>query len=158
MKRVAWFTLMLLVIVMVGNCGDDGGTKPDGTCGDEYKQFAQQHYSRDRFWSYVRDTVVVLSGHDDFMCCTDPGTYDSACCWAKIKLLFPLTEQDDDVFYQRIGDDDRYVFGWKDWNPYAVAHHEDCWVGWDPFGELPACIPTASAFRDSFLRLRECSS
>jgi hypothetical protein len=116
----------------------------------DYKAFARDHYDRGRFREYVRDTVVVFSGSDVFESCTVPGSYDSAECWASIDNVFPLSDRDDAAFYEQIGEENRYVFGWDDWNPYGTADHQDLWIDWDPYSSLPEGIPRTSSHRDQY--------
>ncbi len=121
---------------------------------DEYESFAADHYDRDRFYGYARDTVVVYSGYEGFSSCTVPGEYDSSQCWQSINEEFPLSESDDGLFYEQIGVDDNYVFGWDDWNPYVIGNHEDLWYGWSPSDPLPSGIPRSSANKDKYNEMR----
>jgi len=121
---------------------------------DDYERFAADHYGRDRFYGYVRDTVVVYSGYDGFSSCTVPGEYDSAECWASINDEFPLSEQDDALFYEQIGVEDNYVFGWDDWDPYYIDNHEDLWYGWAPSDAFPNGIPSSSPNKDKYNDMR----
>jgi hypothetical protein len=123
----------------------------------EYQRWGDTYYSRDRFYDYVRDTVVVYSGYEGFSDCTDPvgSGYDSAGCWASISNAFPLSETNDAVFYEQIGVEDRYVFGWLDWDPYGVQNHEDLWLNWEPSNNLPSGIPTTSSSKDKYNQMRK---
>jgi hypothetical protein len=120
----------------------------------EYEEWARDHYSRDRFERYVRDTVVVFSGYEDFGFCTDGSIYDSAACWEKIDMVFPLSETRSGAYYEQLDIDNRFVFGWDDWDPYGIENHEDLWVDWDPFGELPSGIPQTTANRQVYQQIR----
>jgi len=120
----------------------------------DYERFADDHYGRDRFSRYVRDTVAVYSGYEGFNSCTVPGEYDSAGCWGSIDDEFPLSKADDALFYEQIGVEDKYVFGWDDWDPYYVDNHEDLWYGWVPSGAFPNGIPSSSANKDKYSDMR----
>ncbi len=116
----------------------------------DYRAFASEHYSRDRFEKYVRDTIVALSPDPVFESCTDPGSYDSSACWTSIHNVFPLSDGDDAAYYEQIGDEYRYVFGWDDWYSGRTPNHADVWIDWDPYTALPATIPTTSVNRDIY--------
>jgi hypothetical protein len=122
----------------------DNNRKGDDRKSD-YQALARDHYSRDRFVGYVRDTIVVFSGSDLFETCTVPGSYDSSACWNSIHNVFPLSDRDDAAYYEQIGDEDRFIFGWDDWDPYGTANHQDEWIDWDPYTSLPDGIPRTSA-------------
>lgn len=124
---------------------------------DDYERFAASHYERDRFYDYVRDTVVVYSANEDFNSCTVPGEYDSSECWGAIDDAFPLSNADDALYYEQIGVDNNYVFGWDDWNPYDTGNpnHEDLWYGWRPSQPFPNGIPTSSANKDKYNDMRK---
>jgi hypothetical protein len=121
----------------------------------EYKAFARDHYDRDFFIEYVRDTVVVFSGSDVFESCTVPGSYDSTECWEKINSVFPLSDNNDAAFYEQIADEARYVFGWDDWFSDRTGDHADLWLDWNPYSSLPAGIPGTSANREHFRDLKK---
>jgi hypothetical protein len=120
----------------------------------EYEDWSRDHFSRDRFERYVRDTVVVFSGYEEFDICTDGSIYDSAACWENIDMVFPLSETGSGAYYEQLGIDDRFVFGWDDWDPYGIENHEDLWVDWDPFGELPASLPRTATSRQVYQQIR----
>lgn len=121
---------------------------------DGYREWVRDHYDIDRFESYVRDTVVVFSGYDDFRICTDPGISDSAACRAAIYAVFPLAEDGSGVFYEQLAVEDRFVFGWDDWTTAGLENPEDEWVGWNPYSELPDSIPYTSPNRESYRAMR----
>jgi hypothetical protein len=121
----------------------------------EYQAFARDHYDRDRFIGYVRDTVVVFSGSDVFESCTVPGSYDSSDCWNSIHNVFPLSDKDDASYYEQIGDEDRYVFGWDDWFSSRTPGHADAWLDWNPYSSLPTGILSTSANRDKYRSMKE---
>lgn len=121
----------------------------------EYQAFARDHYERERFFDYVRDTVVVFSGSEVFESCTVPGSYDSSECWNSINNVFPLSGRDDAAYYEQIGDEDKFVFGWDDWDPYGTPNHEDAWLDWDPYTSLPEGIPNTSAHRAEYRGMKE---
>jgi hypothetical protein len=120
----------------------------------EYRAYARDHYDRDRFDKYARDTVAVFSGSDDFNPCSEHGS-DSPECQAAVDEALPLSGRDDATFYEQIADEDQYVFGWDDWDPYSTEHHEDYWVGWEPNTSLPAGIPHTSPHRDHYRGLKQ---
>jgi hypothetical protein len=120
----------------------------------EYKAFARDHYDRDRFDTYARDTVAVFSGADAFNDCSEYGT-GSPECRSAIEDVFPLSGHDDAAFYEQIGNENQYVFGWDDWDPYGTEHHEDQWIGWQPNSSLPAGIPHTSLHRDHYRGLKQ---
>jgi len=124
---------------------------------DNYERFADTHYDRDRFYSYVRDTVVVYSANEDFNSCTVPGEYDSSGCWGAIDDAFPLSSGDDALYYEQIGVENNYVFGWDDWSPYDMGNpnHEDLWYGWQPAEPFPNGIPSSSANKDKYNDMRQ---
>jgi hypothetical protein len=121
---------------------------------DEYEAWAEDHYSTGRFNRYVRDTIAVHGGTDDFnfRVCTDPGIYDSSGCWEKIHEVFPLSDVGSGAFYEQIDTEDRYVFGWDDWGTGGVP--EELWVNWYPFAELPEGVPRTSANRAQYQSIR----
>jgi len=116
----------------------------------EYQAFARDHYDRERFEGYVRDTVVPASGYSEFEPCTDPGSYDSSACWTSIRNIFPLSDNDDAAYYEQIGDEDRYVFGWDDWYADRPPNHADGWIDWNPYEAFPEGIPTTSENREVY--------
>ena len=120
----------------------------------EYQDFARDHYDRERYESYVRDTVVPTSGYRDFESCTDPGSYDSSACWTAIHNVFPLSDQDDAAYYEQIGDEDKCVFGWDDWYPDRPPNHADAWIDWDPYEEFPEGVPRTSDNREIYREMK----
>jgi hypothetical protein len=158
MARSAWGLLLFLLVTLLANCGDDGGpNNHECVCDEACRQFASDHYSRVRFFKYVRDTIAAFTSYSGFEPCTDPGGYDSAACWTAIREVFPLSDEDDTTFYKQIAKEDRYVFGWDDWYPDRPPNHSDAWLDWDPYGPLPEPIPTTSANRETFRNLLGCS-
>jgi hypothetical protein len=127
----------------------DNNRKGDDKKAD-YRAFARDHYSRVRFEKYVRDTIVALSPDPVFESCTDPGSYDSSACWTSIHNVFPLSTRDDAAYYEQVGDEYRYVFGWDDWYSNRTPNHADVWIDWDPYTALPAGIPTTSINRETY--------
>jgi hypothetical protein len=121
----------------------------------DYESFGKQHYERDRFNEYVRDTVVVYSGSSAFGFCEEGETHDEEECLRQINEVFPLSGVDDGTFFEQIDLDDRYVFGWDDWDPYGTVNHEQLWIDWNPYGDLPDGIPASSSNRDTFRNMRE---
>jgi hypothetical protein len=115
-----------------------------------YQVFARDHYSRDRFVKYVRDTIVAVSPDPIFEPCTDPGSYDSSACWVSIHNVFPLSDRNDAAYYEQIGDEYRFVFGWDDWYSDRTPSHADAWIDWDPYTAFPTGIPTTSANREKY--------
>jgi hypothetical protein len=132
----------------------DNNRKGDDIKSD-YQAYARDHYSRSRFTEYVRDTVVVFSGSDVFETCTVPGSYDSSDCWSSIHNVFPLSDGDDAAFYEQIGDEARYVFGWDDWFPERTSAHADAWLDWDPYTSLPEGIPSTSSHKRHFAAMKD---
>jgi len=123
---------------------------------DLYEEFADTHYDRDRFSNYVRDTLAVNSGYDDFEYCSDSGEYDSSGCWVTIHREFPLSESDDGLYYEQIGVEAKYVFGWDDWDPDgAVRSHPEWWSKWEPSESFPDDIPSSSVNRDKYNDMRQ---
>jgi hypothetical protein len=120
----------------------------------EYQAWASDHYSTGRFTEYVRDTIVVNSGTEDFNfgVCTDSLIYDETACWKKIREVFPLYDEGSGAFYEQIGSEDRYIFGWDDWGAGGVS--EELWVNWDPRTDLPVGVPTTSANRAIYQGMR----
>jgi len=116
----------------------------------EYQAFARDHYDRDRFEKYVRDTVVAFSPDETFRPCTDPGSYDSSACWAAIYNVFPLSDKDDAAYYEQIGEEYRYVFGWDDWYSDREPSHADVWGEWPSLPAFPEGIPATSANRETY--------
>jgi hypothetical protein len=128
--------------------------KGDDKKGD-YELWADKHYKRDRFYEYVCDTVVVYSGYEAFSVCADPARCQNAECKDAVDEAFPLSKQSDGLFYEQIGVEDKYVFGWDDWDPYGRENHEDLWLGWVPSEPLPEGIPDASKNRDIYNGMRK---
>jgi hypothetical protein len=123
---------------------------------DEYERFADAHYDREDFYGYVRDIVVVYSANEDFNSCTVPGEYDSSECWGAIDDAFPLSDSDDALYYEQIGVEDNYVFGWDDWDAEGVVEpHPEWWYGWRPSEQFPDGIPSSSLNRDRYNDMRE---
>ncbi len=120
----------------------------------EYEAWAASHYSVERFKHYVRDTVVVKSGYKKFGRCTNGSHYDSSACWDSIAVVFPLAEERSGAFYDQIGMDEMFVFGWDDWDPYEIDSHEDLWTDWTPAKGLPDGLPSSSPNRDHYNHLR----
>jgi hypothetical protein len=125
---------------------------------ENYERFADAHYDRERFYRYVRDTVVVNSPYEDFEPCSETDDYDSQECWTAIHSEFPLSEADDGLFYEQIGVEDNYVFGWDDWDPYDPEQPDpvDLWQKWEkPSRPFPDGIPRSSLNRDKYNDMRE---
>jgi hypothetical protein len=123
---------------------------------DDYERFADAHYDRERLYGYVRDTVVVYSANEDFNSCTVPGEYDSTACWGAIDDAWPLSESDDALYYEQIGVEDNYAFGWDDWDASGTVYdHPEWWYGWTPAEPFPNGIASSSANRDKYNDMRE---
>lgn len=120
----------------------------------DYQSWAKVHYRSARFWKYVRDTVVVYSGYQDFGRCKDPSIYDSTECWRAIEKIFYLGVEGSDTYYDQIGRERIYIFGWDDWNPYSVPNHEDLWTDWQPGDAFPSLLPQTTDHRDHYNHLR----
>lgn len=120
----------------------------------DYQSWARVHYRSARFWKYVRDTVVVYSGYQDFGRCKDPSIYDSTECWKAIEKVFYLGLEGSDTYYDHIGRERIYIFGWDDWNPYSIPTHEDLWTGWQPGDAFPSSLPQTTDHRDHYNHLR----
>ena len=69
-----------------------------------------------------------------------------------IDYYFPLAPTGEDEFYDQIDVDDRFIFGWKDWEYTEEAG--TCWYEYWRGGEIPDCIPTSSAYRERYRSLR----
>ncbi len=121
----------------------------------EYELWARSHYDIERFRHYVRDTVVVQSGYNEFGYCTNEDIYDSAACWQAIELIFPLADEGSGSYYDQIGIDEMFVFGWDDWDPYDVPNLDDIWLDWIPSDGLPEGLPSSTPNRDHYNRLRK---
>jgi len=121
----------------------------------DYELWARSHYDIDRFLHYVRDTVVVESGYEGFGQCTNDAIYDSAACWDAIDLVFPLADEGSPAYYDQIGMDEMFVFGWDDWDPYDVSNLEDVWLDWAPYKGLPDSLPSSSPNKDHYNYLRK---
>jgi hypothetical protein len=122
---------------------------------DSYERFAAVHYSRDRFYGYVADTIAVFSGSDDLGFCQPGAIYDSVECRAQIDRVFPLSPENGGTFHEQIDVDDRYIFGWLDWNQDPPRDQADLWVDWDPYSAIPEDIPTSSANRKIYRGMRD---
>jgi hypothetical protein len=140
--------------VTVVGCGDNGVSDPQGDSILNWKTFVRDHYSTARLESYVRDTIAVYSGFEWFDFCGDPAIYDSADCWDAIYTVFPLAEEGTDAFYEQIGVDDKFVFGWDDWSTGDLENPEDYWVDWNPYSELPDGIPKTTPNRQKCQQMR----
>jgi hypothetical protein len=123
----------------------------------DYEALARDHYKRDRFDIYVKDTLATESGWWEFTPCNHPGDPDSsAVCDDRVDRVFPLSPNDDAAFYEQIGDEDRYIFGWDDWDPYhdaqgdTIENHERAWLDWNPYDRLPEGISDRSALRGTY--------
>lgn len=121
----------------------------------DYQSWARAHYKSSRYWKYVRDTVVVYSGYEDFGRCKDPSIYDSTECWKAIQKAFYLGIDGSETYYDQIGRDPIYIFGWDDWNPYTVPNHEDAWTNWQPGQSLPVNLPQTTEYRNHYNHLRD---
>ncbi len=121
----------------------------------DYQSWGRAHYRSSRFWKYVRDTVVVYSGYEGFGRCTDATIYDSTECWKAIERAFYLGEEGSDTYFDQIGRDPIYIFGWDDWNPYTIPNHEDSWTGWEPGMSLPERLPDTTSHRNHYNHLRD---
>jgi hypothetical protein len=120
-----------------------------------YEEWARDHYSRDRFERYVRDTVVAFSGFEDFDFCKNVDIYDSSRCWEAIDMAFPLSETGSGAYYEQIDVEDLFVFGWDDWDPSGIeGEAKDYWNSWEPFDEIPEPFPRTSPNREAYGKLR----
>ena len=119
----------------------------------EYRAYAGAHYDRERFVTYARDTVAVIAGKSGVTafqdCSDDPDNPD---CHSAVDEAFPLSGHDDATFYEQIGDEDRYVFGWDDWDGENL---QDQWIGWEPTSPLPEGIPRTTPHRDHYRGLKQ---
>jgi hypothetical protein len=127
--------------------------KGDDRKGD-YERWAKQYYSRTKFNDYVEDTIAVFSGAEEFSFCQPGPTKDPEECQRQIEEVFPLSKESGATYYEQIGTDDRYIFGWKDWA--GGPNHEELWIDWDPYSPLPEGIRNiGSAKRDEYRRMRQ---
>ncbi len=119
----------------------------------EYRQFAREHYSRERFLLYA-DTIAANSDTTAFDVCHRDSHYDEDKCSQRIDEYFPLSKSDDNKFYQQIGDEDIYVFGWDDLPPQR-DYSKGYWVAWRPGRPIPDSIRTTSAHRQEYNGMRD---
>lgn len=121
----------------------------------EYRQFAGEHYSSDRFRVYVADTVARWSGCDELKHCRDD-LYQEEVCNQEIDDVFRLADQQDDDYYQQIASDERYVMGWDDWDPYALEKPEDRWTSWDCANAsgIPDGLPSTTEHLEQYRSMR----
>jgi hypothetical protein len=120
-----------------------------------YEAWARDHYSRERFERYVRDTVVAFSRFEDFDFCKNVSIYDSSLCWEAINMAFPLSETGSGAYYEQIDVEDLFVFGWDDWDPSGIeGEPQDYWDSWEPFDEIPEPFPRTSPNRQTYSKLR----
>jgi hypothetical protein len=70
-------------------------------------------------------------------------------------MVFPLSEGGSGAFYEQIGADDKFVFGWDDWSTGDAQNPEDFWVDWNPYGDLPTGVPRTSPNRETYRGLRK---
>lgn len=121
----------------------------------DYRQFADQHYSSERFTVYVADTVARWSGCDELKHCRED-LYQQALCDQEINDVFRLADQRDDDYYQQIASDERYVMGWDDWDPYVLEKPEDQWTSWDCANAsgIPDGLPSTTGHLDEYRSMR----
>ncbi|MFZ1946043.1 MAG: hypothetical protein WAW06_00685 [bacterium] len=119
-----------------------------------YEAFANEHYSGDTLYFYVKNTVAYWSGVDRLKYCRPP-YYDDDSCETLLQREFPLGNEGSDDFYQQIGGDDRYVMGWDDWDPWVIPNHEVKWTGWTPGDPIPEGLPSTTENREEYLGMRQ---
>jgi hypothetical protein len=113
------------------------------------------HYDRDRLDRYARDTIAVYSGSDDLGFCRPGPTHDEDKCTEQVKAHFPLSDQDDNDFYQQIDADDKYIFGWDDWTSGDIEYPETQWTGWSPGDSIPRAFRDGSPTREVYRGMRQ---
>ena len=127
----------------------------------QYRQFAAVHYLRDRLNAYARDTIAVYSGSDSLGFCRPGSTHDEEKCTQQIDRHFPISQQNDNDFYQQVASDDYFIFGWDDWNMSDTQYPEFGWTGWNPGAHIPDMFvrdktgATRSQNRAAFAAMRQ---
>ena len=129
-------------------------SKGDDRKGD-YERFAMEHYDADSLETYVVTVVARWSGSPDLQHCIPGPTYDNQLCLGEFAESFPLGATGSDDYYQQIGNDDRYVMGWDDWDPYQVLNHEVLWTSWNPGDPIPPGLPSTTANRETYNGMRD---
>jgi hypothetical protein len=121
----------------------------------EYQHFARTYYSVARFRTYVADTVAEKSGCDSLKKCWDE-FYEEEPCYKQITRLFGMAPEGDEEFYRQIGNDERYIMGWDDWDPYGLENHEDQWTEWNCRGAtgIPDKLPSTTAHLEQYRSMR----
>lgn len=117
---------------------------------DAYRHYAESHYSRDALGTYIREEIA--QDNTEFAFCEEGGdSYDPEKCDSVLHYYFPLV--DDDHFYEQIDRDDRFVFGWDDWEGAGSGSPYD-WTTWDPDSEIPEAIETRTVHRLIYKSMR----
>jgi hypothetical protein len=75
---------------------------------DEYQLFADQHWSRDEYIQWLRDTYGIDSDRE---CYTDPVTNEEKC------FSHHLPDSETDDYYEMIGKYEQFSEGWDDYEP-----------------------------------------
>ncbi|MFH1220120.1 MAG: hypothetical protein V1694_06665 [Candidatus Eisenbacteria bacterium] len=121
----------------------------------DYQRFARAHYDRDSLGAYIRGTIAVYSGTEALGRCRPGPTYDPVACSVQVDEIFPLSKTNDDDFYLQIGTEDRYIFGWDDWNTEGIENPEVKWTGWNPGDPIPVDFQSRSARRVEYQGMRD---
>ena len=120
---------------------------------DIYRAYADRWYDVDRFEAYVWDTIAVANKDLSEVCDYDDGknpSYDPGECRRLLNLYFPLSGGDD--FYEQIDVEDRFAFGWKDWEHDGA--YVPIWNGQEPWNWTPDAAIPADVFTDTPHRLQ----
>ncbi len=116
---------------------------------DEYRNYADRYYSREKFDGYVHGTIAQVNA--EFIYCQPGEEFDDDRCDSLVGFYFPLALDDD--FYGQIDIDDRFAFGWADWEDSPDYTGE--WNRWDPNDPIPTAIETETARRLAYRSMRE---
>ena len=123
----------------------------------EYQDFARENYSREKFNDYAHDVIVPeCNDEESFGLCYDPSRPEEE-CWGQIDEAFPLSKNDDGHFYDQIGNEDIYVFGWSDWEPGTDDAYE-LWRGWTVGEPIPGDgikLPRTTQKREQYRQMRK---
>lgn len=132
----------------LNNQGDD--------LSDEYRNFADRNYSREKLGNYVYWDVA--QGNPEFAFCHNEGDFeDPVKCDSVLYYYFPLAHNDD--FYEQIDIVPRLVFGWNDWNwAPPPEDKDDYWVAWDPNRDLPPEVPTETPLKLEYNSMRSAAN
>ena len=109
---------------------------------DQFKEYADQHYSREDQWRAQRSLILNEQSYDGFYSSEDFESDSEASVFYEISGSelyamdeyngsgghFRLDHEDTQHFYEDIGKYDKYLFGWEDWTDIYASIDGTFWT------------------------------